>query len=126
MADKRKGNIFSQASWKASEASKTSSETGNLKRKIAYEKERIDELYMEIGKKFYENQTGDHESEVALCADIDDRRRRIASMQGDLLELKGMRSCPNCGAKYDEKYTFPFCGRCGSPLSVMDESESSV
>ena len=62
----------------------------------------------EIGRLFYENPNGDHKAELELCADIDDRKRRIASMQGDLSSLKGVRICGKCGARFDEKYTFWF------------------
>lgn len=111
-----------QASRSISESSKSAAETSNLKRKIAYEKERIDELMHEIGEAFYENPNGDHAKELELCADIDDRKRRIASMQGDMSALKGIRVCSNCGAKFDDKYTFAFCGSCGSKLiELADE-----
>lgn len=100
----------------ASEMSKSAAETSNLKKKIAYEQERIAELMQEIGMTFYENPDGDHAAEKALCEDIDDRKRRIASMQGDLSSLKGIRICGQCGARFDEKYTFGFCGNCGTKL----------
>ena len=100
-----------------SESSKSAAETSNLKKKIAYEKERIQEVMTEIGRLFYENPNGDHKAELELCADIDDRKRRIASMQGDLSSLKGVRICGKCGARFDEKYTFGFCGNCGAKLN---------
>lgn len=103
----------------ATEMSKSAAETSNLKKKIAYEQERIVELMQEIGKTFYENQMGDHAKEIELCKDIDDRRRRIVSMQGDLSSLKGFRICGQCGAKFDDKYTFGFCGNCGAKLDDL-------
>ena len=99
-----------QVSRSVSESSKSAAETSNLKKKIAYEK-------TEIGRLFYENPNGDHKAELELCADIDDRKRRIASMQGDLSSLKGVRICGKCGARFDEKYTFGFCGNCGAKLN---------
>ncbi len=105
-----------QAGKSVSDASKSAAETSNLKRKIAYEKERIQELFYELGKRFYENPQGDHQAELDICADIDDRKRRIASMQGDLTLLKGIRVCKECGTRFDDKYTFAFCGKCGARL----------
>ena len=105
-----------QVSRSVSESSKSAAETSNLKKKIAYDKERIQEVMTEIGRLFYENPNGDHKAELELCADIDDRKRRIASMQGDLSSLKGVRICGKCGARFDEKYTFGFCGNCGAKL----------
>ena len=106
-----------QVSRSVSESSKSAAETSNLKKKIAYEEERIQEVMTEIGRLFYENPNGDHKAELELCADIDDRKRRIASMQGDLSSLKGVRICGKCGARFDEKYTVGFCGNCGAKLN---------
>ncbi len=108
---------MNQVSRNVAESSKSAAETSNLKKKIAYEKERIQEVMTEIGRLFYENPNSDHQEELKLCADIDDRKRRIASMQGDLSTLKGVRICGKCGARFDEKYTFDFCGKCGAKLS---------
>ena len=98
-----------QMSRSVSESSKNAAETSNLKKKIAYEQERIQEQLQEIGRLFYENPDGDHKAELEVCADIDDRKRRIASMQG-------VRVCSKCGARFDEKYAFAFCGQCGAKL----------
>lgn len=109
-----------QVSRSVTENSRSAAETSNLKKKIAYEKERIQEIYLEIGKKFYENPNGNHAAELTLCEDINDRKRRIASMQGDLSQLKGIRICGKCGARFDEKYTFHFCGNCGAKLTTEE------
>ncbi len=103
-----------------SENSKSAAESNNLKKKIVYEKERITEVMTEIGRLFYENPNGDHQAELELCADIDDRKRRIASMQGDLSMLRGYRICGKCGARFDDKYTFEFCGKCGAKLASAE------
>lgn len=96
-----------------SDMSKSASDTSNLKKKIAYEQERIQEVMLEIGKHYYSNPKGDYS---ALCADIDDRKRRINSMKNELQAIKGVRVCSKCGTKFDEKYTFEFCGKCGTKL----------
>ncbi|MGN0592350.1 MAG: zinc ribbon domain-containing protein [Ruminococcus sp.] len=105
---------LSGASKGVSEMSKNASDTNNLKKKIAYEMERIQEVMLEIGKQYYANPNGDYS---ALCADIDDRKRRINSMKEDLHSIKGVRVCSKCGTKFDEKYQFEFCGKCGTRLS---------
>ena len=98
-----------------SDMSKAASDTNNLKKKIASEQERIQEVMQEIGRQYYANPKGDYS---ALCADIDDRKRRINSMKADLHSLKGLRVCGTCGTKFDEKYTFEFCGKCGTRLTI--------
>ncbi len=104
---------LSNASKGVTDMSKSASETSNLKKKIAYEQERIQEVMQEIGRHYYANPNGDYS---ALCADIDDRKRRINSMKNELQSIKGVRVCSKCGTKFDEKYTFEFCGKCGSRL----------
>lgn len=108
---------ITNASKGVSDMSKSASDTSNLKKKIAYEQERIQEVMTEIGKQYYANPKGDY---TALCADIDDRKRRIASMKADLHALKGLRVCGKCGMKFDEKYQFGFCGNCGNKLAEID------
>ncbi|MBO5227259.1 MAG: zinc ribbon domain-containing protein [Ruminococcus sp.] len=105
---------ISGASKGVSDMSKSASESNNLKKKIAYEQERIQEVMQEIGKQYYANPNGDY---TALCADIDDRKRRINSMRSDLQALKGVRICGTCGTRFDEKYSFEFCGKCGTRLA---------
>ena len=46
---------MNQVSRNVAESSKSAAETSNLKKKIAYEKERIQEVMTEIGRLFYEN-----------------------------------------------------------------------
>ncbi len=116
--------IWDKATKGITDASKTSAETSNLKKKITYERQRINEIFNEIGRRFYDNRDGDHAAELELCADIDDRKRRIASMEGDLSTIKGIRVCPNCGARFDEKYTFSFCGNCGAKLEVDENADA--
>lgn len=99
-----------------SEKSKNASESSNLRKKILYEEERITEIMQEIGKQFYQDPNGDHSGLMKYCEDIDQRKRRIQNMKHDLTSMRGYRTCPNCNAMFDDKYTFEFCGKCGAPL----------
>ena len=105
-------NIFEQMSRSVSGMSKNASEASNLRKKIAYERE----LY-------YESQEKELAKLKELCADIDDRKRRIQSMRLELQQMKGKRVCPGCGMQFDEKYQFAFCGKCGAKLDdpITDE-----
>ena len=74
-------NIFEQMSRSVSGMSKNASEASNLRKKIAYERERIQEVMQEIGELYYESQEKELAKLKELCADIDDRKRRIQSMR---------------------------------------------
>ncbi|MDR0920744.1 MAG: zinc ribbon domain-containing protein [Oscillospiraceae bacterium] len=99
---------------------KNNAEIANLKRKIAYEDERIVEVFADIGKKYYKNPNDDPAIFRQLCEDIDSRRRRIRRMMYELNNLRGYRLCPKCDAEVSGK--FQFCGVCGARLpSVSDD-----
>ena len=116
-------NIFEQMSRSVSGMSKNASEASNLRKKIAYERERIQEVMQEIGELYYESQEKELAKLKELCADIDDRKRRIQSMRLELQQMKGKRVCPGCGMQFAEKYQFAFCGKCGAKLDdpITDE-----
>ncbi|GHU53312.1 hypothetical protein FACS1894132_05120 [Clostridia bacterium] len=100
---------------------KNNAEIANLKRKIAYEDERIVEVFADIGKKFYKNPNDDPAVFRQLCEDIDSRRRRIRRMMFELNNLRGYRLCPKCDAEVSGK--FQFCGVCGAKLPSADEDD---
>lgn len=102
-----------------SKKTKSVSESSNLKKKMLYEKERIQEIFAEIGEKFYNDPNGDHSDLIALCENIDQRKNRITRMNVEINAIKGKRICPKCKAKFDE--TLEYCGKCGTKLIVMQE-----
>ena len=94
-----------QVSRSVSESSKSAAETSNLKKKIAYEKERIQEVMTEIGRLFYENPNGDHKAELELMhsnkkSSIQNRSfRRIVcclrkNRKGSPAQLFAGQNCP--------------------------------
>ncbi len=112
------GSIGSTATGVADKA-KSISEVGNLKRKIAYEEERIVEIFADIGKSLYENRNQDMEDFAPLCDDIDLRKRRIKRMRLEMNEIRGIKLCETCGTEVDEK--FQYCGVCGAKLPSSRE-----
>lgn len=103
-----------------SNKTKEISESSNLKKKILYEQERIQEIYAEIGEKFYKNPNGDMSSLLELCEDIDKRKNRIKNMSVQQNALKGKRICPKCKSMFDD--TNDFCGKCGAKLTILEEN----
>ena len=112
------GSAVSDANRNINEKTKNMSDTSNLKRKIAYEQERIVEIFTEIGRIYYK--TPDNVAELKnLVDDIDTRKRRIKKMSFELQTKKGYKVCPNCQSEVQEK--FSFCGVCGAKLPSGDE-----
>ena len=110
---------ISDAASGISKKTKSVSNSNNLKKKIAYEQERIQEIFAEIGEKFYADRTGDHKELVELCENIDQRKNRIRNMNVEVNAIKGKRICPKCHSKFED--SLEFCGHCGSRLIILEE-----
>lgn len=98
--------------------SRSLSEINNLKRKIAYEEERINEIFVDIGRAYYKNQKEKPNMEElnALCDDIEKRKKRIKRLRFELKTGKGVTICPNCKSEVSDK--FQMCPNCGESLSA--------
>ena len=102
---------------------KSISELSNLKKRLQYEEERIEEIFSEIGKKYFEEPVQNKKLLDSLCEDIITRQKRVKRMNFELNELKGIKVCEHCGTQIDEK--FMFCGVCGAKLpSFVDDKDS--
>jgi hypothetical protein len=97
------------------------SAVNDLKRKIIYEDERINEVFADIGKKFYKNPNAEWSEFQFLCEDVDARRRRIKNMLFELGSLRGYKRCPNCDAEIRSK--FLYCGMCGAKLPTDEDDD---
>lgn len=116
-------DTFNDVSRNASEKAKNMSELSNLKRKIMYEAERIQEIFAEMGKAYYKNPDMDLEELNNFCKDIDDRRRRIKKMRFEVNDMRGCKQCPKCNAEVNVK--FQFCGVCGARIPNPEDEDFS-
>lgn len=87
-------NIFEQMSRSVSGMSKNASEANNLRKRLHTNGNGFGKLMQEIGELYYESQEKELAKLKELCADIDDRKRRIQSMRLELQQMKGKRVCP--------------------------------
>lgn len=106
-----------------SEKTKNMQEMNNLKKKIVYERERIVEIFAQIGEKFYEKDPSDTDfSDLrVLCEDIDVRKRRIKKMIFSANNMRGYKICPQCKAEVSGK--FKFCGACGARIPEPEDAD---
>ncbi len=111
-------NKIGDASKSVTERTIGMADLGNLKRKIAYEEERILEIFGDIGRIYYKSPQKEDELKD-LCKDIDVRRRRIRKMKFEMQGLKGKRACPTCQSEVPEKYSF--CGVCGKKFPISED-----
>ena len=94
------------------EKTKSISVLANLKRKILYEEDRINEILHEVGRLHYNGLDDNCEQIQIHCDDIEDRKRRIRHMKKEYFTIRGHKQCPICHAEVALKYKF--CGECGA------------
>lgn len=120
-------------------ASKTYKYTTEKTSKIAKEakikmsmnesKSKIEELYEEIGKKFYEHHITNDDIDIDIeaileeyCIKIDDLCDKIEDERKELLSLKDKKQCPECFYEIDEDYHF--CPNCGAKQNNETNEEN--
>lgn len=80
------------------------------------ENEKYD-IYASIGEKIYKEykKRGYVSSFLKkYCIQIDEIDKKIASLEKQVLEVKGIRICPHCEKEIDDNSTF--CSHCGAKV----------
>lgn len=103
---------------------KNITEISNMKRKIVYEEERINEIFADIGKKYYKGRLNAVNDFDAICDDIDTRRLRIKKMKYEINLMRGFKVCIKCDSEISEK--FMYCGVCGAKLPSPDDDNFAM
>lgn len=101
----------------ASEKTGKLAKEAKLKVNISDSLEQIEKLYTQIGQKFYAKYMDHREDEIAMefiqeFKDIDKYKEAIAKAEKEILELKDLKQCSNCKARFEEKYEY--CPKCGT------------
>ena len=124
--------FFEKLGKKASETYKTAAEKTNkiagdtkLKVKISDNKSKINDLYMEIGKKVYQKYKQDGNIDIkddikAELENIDKLAEEIEKYETERLELSDMIQCPNCKNKVEKNAKY--CPVCGAELTNNDST----
>lgn len=128
--------FFDDLSKKASETYKNTAEKTNklaremkLKSLMNEDKDKIEEIYTEIGKKVYEKhireENIDIKSElVEECSKIDAYAKEIEDTRMEILSLKNLRLCKKCGAEIS--LTAKFCPKCGATQEEEKANDDAV
>lgn len=78
----------------------------------------LNELYADLGKKYYEEHKDD---ENADFTEIDGLLKELEEMREKLMERKGTDKCPKCG-NYVPKDA-DYCSKCGEQLKGVNVEE---
>jgi ribosomal protein L40E len=96
-----------------------------LKGKISENKEKINKEYQEIGKIVYEKmKSGEDASKEDItpkCEEIERLKEEIEKAEVEILALKDIKKCADCGAEL--ALTAEFCSKCGSKQPVIEKVE---
>lgn len=120
--------FFDGLSKKVSETTSSLQETTNkiqkeskCKKTISENNNKIEQLYVEMGKKVYELRTIDEN----LMTFIEEKTTAIDAMvkendelKKEILKLNNKKICPNCNAEVDINTTF--CPQCGKEQEKVD------
>ena len=108
---------------------KGTAEIMKLNSAISDEEKRIQNLYLEIGMKYFELHADDSEAALeAAVQGIKDAHEKMEDYNEQIKRLKGIVRCAVCGGEVP--YGAPFCSSCGSKMinetTVAPTAESNV
>ena len=126
--------FFDDLSKKASETYKNTAEKTNrltremkLKSLINDDKNKIEKIYAEIGKKVYEKHIREENIDIKAelaeeCSKIDAYSKEIEDMNVEMLALKDLRICKKCAAEIST--SAKFCPKCGAVQEEIKPTET--
>lgn len=113
------GKKISQTSQGVLQKTKDSAEILKLNGMVSDETKKINGLYTEIGKKYFEIHSDSPEEALeSLVSQVKDSQKKIDDYAEQVKKLKGVTKCLNCGG--DVQYGSPFCTNCGARLTVPE------
>lgn len=93
-----------------------------LNSQIANQKDIIKKTYSELGEAYFKDNIGNEESPYAeLLNRISDAEEAIEKLNEQIKDIKGIQTCPNCGADLEDSDLF--CKKCGTKLEPKPKVE---
>lgn len=115
------GDTISSKSKQVAQKAKDLAELSKLNGQVNTEEEVIQNAYIAIGKRFFEECKENLEGEyVADVEKIKEANRKIDSLKVQINQLKGIIHCPNCGAEIP--FNSSFCSSCGQKIETLVET----
>lgn len=110
------GKTLNEASDNLKRKTQNFSEVNSLEKQVNANQSVVQNLYVEIGRAYYEAHKGDAQGDYAeQCRMITDALNQIAQLQDQIRMKKGIQLCPNCGAQLTPGSMF--CAGCGAQVA---------
>lgn len=118
--------FFNEIGKKTTEATSKITKETKLKLKINENKNKISDIYEEIGKKVYEKHVREENISIKEelqeeCGKLDELSKEIEEARKEILKLNNKRQCPNCYAEIEKDAAF--CSKCGQKLENIEVVE---
>jgi len=112
---KKIGDTLSETGKSVGEKTKQVGEAAKLNARISAAERSICDNYSTIGKYYYDKYRHEPDEEIAETVNaVTASFESIVQMKKELLAIKGLVKCKNCGTECPQKDTF--CGKCGAAL----------
>ncbi|NLL06118.1 MAG: zinc-ribbon domain-containing protein [Clostridiaceae bacterium] len=117
------GEKLTSAGKDVARKTKELADTAKLNMQISNEEDNIKRKYAEIGKLYYELFSSSPDEKFAeFCNSISESKNKIDELRVQILEIKGIKKCSNCGAEIN--FTATFCSSCGNATTTA-QSENN-
>ncbi|MDR0963091.1 MAG: zinc ribbon domain-containing protein [Clostridium sp.] len=101
-------------------------EIASLHTQITIQEYNVNRSFQELGKLYYEQVHAGASDDIAQkCGEIDAAVAEIERLKKTVMTLKGIRICPNCGAKITDQDAI-FCSICAAKLPEDEEESPEV
>ena len=118
--------FFNEIGKKTTEATSKITRETKLKLKMTDNKNKISNLYEEIGRKVYEKHIREENINIKEelqeeCKKIDELAKEIENARIEIMKLNNKKQCPNCFAEIEKDAAF--CSKCGEKIAKEEVVE---
>lgn len=118
------GKKASETTAKAVHQAKVLTETTKLNGMISEEEKKINNCYYQIGKLYVAMHRSDYEADFAgMIAAVSESEQKIKEFRSQILDIKGVLRCENCGAEVAKGMAF--CSSCGFAMPKVETFDTS-
>ena len=109
----------------AAQKTRDMAEISKLNSSISEEETKLNNAYIQIGKLYCANHGSDYEDCFGSFIDVvTESEKKIADMNAQIREIKGIITCPTCGEYVS--LSVAFCSSCGTPTPKPEPTEQAT